>query len=73
MRLPMPDAIVEYMGEGHLRLQRRPALQSFRTPWGQVCIASRGKVKNLCMDVNEGTGADEHIRALRGSGGLEPP
>ena len=39
----------------------------------QVCIASRGKVKKLCMEVNAGTSADVSIRALRGSGGLESP
>ena len=38
--------------------------------WGQVCIASRGKVKKLCMEVKAGTSADGYIRALRGSGGL---
>ena len=37
---------------------------------GQVCIASRGKVKKLCMEVNAGVSADVSIRALRGSGGL---
>jgi len=37
---------------------------------GQVCIASRGKVKKLCMEVKAGTSADVSIRALRGSGGL---
>ena len=36
----------------------------------QVCIASRGKVKKLCMEVKAGTSADVSIRALRGSGGL---
>ena len=41
--------------------------------WGQVCIASRGKVKKLCMEVNAGTSADVSIRALWGSGGLESP
>ena len=40
---------------------------------GQVCIASRGKVKKLCMEVNAGVSADVSIRALRGSGGLESP
>jgi hypothetical protein len=39
----------------------------------QVCIASRGKVKKLCMEVNAGVSADVPIRALRGSGGLESP
>jgi hypothetical protein len=39
--------------------------------WGQVCIASRGKVKKLCMEVKAGTSADGYIRALRGSGGLK--
>ena len=40
---------------------------------GQVCIASRGKVKKLCMEVKAGTSVDVSIRALRGSGGLESP
>ena len=40
---------------------------------GQVCIASRGKVKKLCVEANEGISADVSIRALRGSGGLEAP
>ena len=40
---------------------------------GQVCIASRGKVKKLCMEVEAGTSADVSIRALRGSGGLKSP
>ena len=40
---------------------------------GQVCIASRGKVKKLCMEVKAGTSADVSIRALRGSGGLKSP
>ena len=39
----------------------------------QVCIASRGKVKKLCMEVKAGTSADVSIRALRGSGGLKSP
>ena len=37
---------------------------------GQVCIASRGKVKKLCTEVKAGASADVSIRALRGSGGL---
>ena len=40
---------------------------------GQVCIASRGKVKKLCMEVKAGTSADVSIRTLRGSGGLKSP
>jgi len=40
---------------------------------GQVCIASRGKVKKLCTEVKAGASADVSIRALRGSGGLESP
>ena len=44
-----------------------------QNPRGQVCIASRGKVKKLCMEVNAGTSADVSIRALRGSGGLKSP
>ena len=40
---------------------------------GQVCIASRGKVKKLCMEVKAGTSADVSIRALQGSGGLKSP
>lgn len=39
--------------------------------WGQVGIASRGKMKKLCMEVKAGTSADGYIRALRGSGGLK--
>ena len=51
-----------------------PSTASFpETMWGQVCIASRGKVKKLCMEVNAGTSADVSIRALRGSGGLKSP
>ena len=30
----------------------------------------KGESEKLCMDVNEGIGADVSIRALRGSGGL---
>ncbi|MBQ6140850.1 MAG: hypothetical protein IJI54_06140 [Kiritimatiellae bacterium] len=40
---------------------------------GQVCIASRGKVEKLCMEVNAGVSADVSIRALWGSGGLKSP
>ena len=40
--------------------------------WGQVCIASRGKVKKLCMEVKVDDSADVYIRALRGSGGSGP-
>ena len=39
---------------------------------GQVCIASRGKVKKLCMEVKVDDSADVYIRALRGSGGSGP-
>ena len=46
---------------------------STRRLQGQVCIASRGKVKKLCMEVKAGTSADVSIRALRGSGGLKSP
>ena len=37
---------------------------------GQVCIASRGKVKKPCTEVKAGASADVFIRALRGSRGL---
>ena len=47
--------------------------RGYRGLQGQVCIASRGKVKKLCMEVKAGTGADVSIRALRGSGGLKSP
>ena len=40
---------------------------------GQVCIASRGKVEKLCMEVNAGVSADVSLRALWGSGGLKSP
>ena len=43
-----------------------------RVIWGQVCIASRGKVKKLCMEVKVDDSADVYIRALRGSGGSGP-
>ena len=46
---------------------------SRETRWGLVYIASRGKVKKFCMEVNAGVSADVSIRALRGSGGLESP
>ena len=55
---------------GQRRLTWDPASSPFR---GQVCIASRGKVEKLCMEVNAGTSADVSIRALRGSGGLKSP
>ena len=42
-----------------------------RSQQGQVCIASSGKVKKLCMEVKAYVSADVFIRALRGSGGLE--
>ena len=35
-----------------------------------VCIASSGKAKKLCVEVDEGISADVFIRAVRGSGGL---
>ena len=49
------------------------AARTIPSQQGQVCIASRGKVKKLCMEVNAGTSADVSIRALRGSGGLKSP
>ena len=47
--------------------------EKIRFLWGQVCIASRGKVKKLCMDADEGIGADVYIHALQGSGGDSCP
>ena len=57
-------------GEGGLGLKTDMAYTVKHIQKGQVCIASRGKVKKLCTEVKAGASADVSIRALRGSGGL---
>ena len=81
----MSELIVDWGAEPALCLDSKHLMTLFKRThgmtmgeWrrekrGQVCIASRGKVKKLCMEVNAGTSADVSIRALRGSGGLKSP
>ena len=73
----MDSAVAEFQNRLRARMNDiSEFMKTFKETFdlrGQVCIASRGKVEKLCMDADDGIGADVFIRALRGSGGLWSP